>query len=195
MNLIHFFGGRALACSATIFAGNRPVTSADIATGAEGVGPIAGDRLHARFDTEKGVPAYFDSIRNAGVKEANFGLQLIGSRGLIDLRIDTEPLAHLVPGNPFLPRGESRPWIPISSAGPGKPEPIADLGKQVANHVLPARDLIAAISENRQPLCSAEDGRVTVEMIAAVFASHRAGGARVPLPLANRAHPWEDGSF
>jgi hypothetical protein len=63
------------------------------------------------------------------------------------------------------------------------------LKPQVANHILAARDLLAAIQENRAPLCSAEDGRVTVEMISAVFASHRREGARVAIPLKEREHP------
>ena len=190
MNLIHFFGGKPLACSATILDGKRPVIRNDIKEGAEGVGLLAGDRVHARFEMEGGFPAYFDSIRNAGVKEANFGIQIVGTKGLIDLRIDVQPLAHFVPGNPFLPSANARPWTPISSAGIGLPEPIADLGKQVANHILPARDLIGAIREDRPTLCSAEDGRVTVEMIAAVFASHAQRGQRIDLPLAKREHPW-----
>jgi hypothetical protein len=39
------------------------------------------------------------------------------------------------------------------------------------------------------PLCSAEDGRVMVEMISAVFVSHRLGGARVTFPLKTRVAP------
>jgi hypothetical protein len=141
---------------------------------------------------EQGSIAYFDSIRSAGVAAASFGLQVIGNKGLIDFRIDLEPLAHFVPGNPFQPTIESRPWIPISSAGIGKPEPIADLKSQVTNHILPARDLIAAIEQDRPTQCSAEDGRVTVEMIAAVFASHTRQGARVAIPLASREHPFSN---
>jgi predicted dehydrogenase len=188
-NLVHHFAGKPVACSAVMLKGNAPATPADVQPGAEGVGPIAGDRVHARYEMEKGVVAYFDSIRSAGVAAASFGLQLIGTKGLIDLRVDREPLAHFVPGNPFQPVAEPRPWIPISSAGIGKPEPTANLAADSANHQFPARDLLAAMRENRPPLCSAADGRVTVEMITAVFASHVQGGARVPLPLASREHP------
>lgn len=188
------FAGEAVACSAVLLDGNRPVTPTDIVDGAEGVGPIAGNRLHARYEMSSGVPLYFDSIRDAGVKEANFGLQLIGTRGLIDLRIDVEPLAHLVRGNPFLPRAEPRQWIPISSAGIGKPEPIVNLKQLVADHTMAARDLFAAIREDRPPLSSAEDGRAVVEMIHAAFASHAAGGRRIALPLESREHPFKSWS-
>ncbi|MHA3771052.1 Gfo/Idh/MocA family protein [Verrucomicrobiota bacterium sgz303538] len=188
-NLMHHLAGKPLTCSAELLVDGRPATQADVQEGAEGVGPLAGNRLHARFEMEAGVPAYFDSIRSAGVSEANFGLQLIGNKGIIDLRIDTEPLAHFVPGNPHRPTAEPRPWIPITSAGIEKPEPISEIKPLVANHTLAGRDLLAAIKENRAPLCSAEDGRVTVEMISAVFASHVRGGARVKIPLQNRGNP------
>jgi hypothetical protein len=51
------------------------------------------------------------------------------------------------------------------------------------------RDLIAAMREDRAPLCSAQDGRLTVEMVCAVFESHRLNGQRVTLPLQKRVNP------
>ena len=138
---------------------------------------------------ERGIPVFFDSIVNAGAKGSGFGLQLIGTKGIIDLRFDTEPLAQLLSGNPFQPVKEPRAWIPISSAGPSQSEPIADIKEQVTSHLLPARDLLAAIREDRAPLCSAADGRAVIEMIMAVFESHRLDGRRVAWPLVNRQNP------
>ena len=188
-NMIHFFGGAPLACTATVLQDGRPATRADVKDGAEGVGPLAGNQVHARFEMACGVPAFFDSVQNAGVKSAGFGLQLVGTEGVINLRCDQEPAAYLMAGSPFHPVPEPRTWIPISSAGPGKPEPIAGLGKLLSSHVLPGRDLIAALREDRDPLCSASAGGMIVEMITAVFESHRLGGARVPLPLKTRQNP------
>jgi hypothetical protein len=175
--------------SALLAQDGRPVTKSDIREGAEGIGPIAGNQAHARFDTDNGVPIFFDSLANAGVKTAGFGLQLIGTKGIVDFRCDTEPLAQICLGNPFQPAKEPRAWTPISSAGIGQPEPIADLKEQVSLHLLPARDLIAAMNENRQPLCSAADGRLVIEMIMAVFASHRQNSQRVAFPLTDRENP------
>ena len=189
LNLIHYFGGAPLACSAAVLQDGRAVTLADVKEGAEGTGPLAGNQVHARFEMERGVPAFFDSVQNAGNTAAGFGVQLVGTKGIIDLRADEEPLAHLLAGSPFQPGKESRAWVLISSAGIGKPEPITDLGKQLSGHFISGRDLIAAIREDRPPLCSAQDGRVTVEMITAVFESHRLGGQRVTWPLAQRSHP------
>jgi predicted dehydrogenase len=188
-NMIHFFGGKPVACTATVLQEGHPVTRADVKDGAEGVGPLAGNEVHARFEMECGVPAFFESVQKAGVKSVGFGLQLIGTGGIIDLRCDTEPVAHIIAGNPFQPAKEPRAWTPISSAGIGKPEPIEALGKLVMSHAVGGRDLIAAIREDRAPLCSANDGRIIVEMISAVFESHRLGGQRVTFPLKTRQSP------
>ncbi len=187
-NLIHTFGGEPLACSATVRQDGKPATKADIIEGSEGVGPLAGNEVHARFEMANGVPAFFDSVQNAGTKEAGFGVQLIGTKGLIDLRIDNEPLAHLIKGSPFQPVKEPRVWQPISSGGVGQPEPMADI-KGVMEHVAGVRDLIAAVEKKRAPLCSAKDARVTLEMVMGIFESHRLNGARVELPLKSREHP------
>ncbi len=189
MNLVHFFAGKPLACSATLLQNGRPVTRDDVKDGAEGIGPIAGNEVHARFETERGIPVFFDSIQKAGSKDAGFGIQLIGTGGVIDLRFDADPVAHFREGNPHQPSATPRSWVPISSAGIGKPEPEPNAGKLTMSHVTPGRDLIAAIREDRAPLCSAEDGRVIVEMISAVFESHQLGGTRVTFPLKTRQAP------
>ena len=189
MNMIHFFGGNPIACTATVLQDGHPITRAEVKDGAEGVGPIAGNEVHARFEMERGIPAFFESVQKAGVKNAGFGLQLIGTGGVIDLRCDSEPVAHILLGNPFQPAAEPRAWTPISTAGIGKPEPIENLGKLISSHAVAGRDLIAAIREDRAPLCSASDGRIIVEMISAVFESHRLGGQRVTFPLKTRKNP------
>ena len=189
LNLVCYFGGKPVGCSATILQDGRLVARADVKDGAEGVGPLAGNEVHARFDMERGVPAFFDSVAKAGVPAAGFGLQLVGTKGIIDLRIDQDPVAHHLAGNPFRPVKEPRAWVPISTAGIGRPEPAADLGRQVMGHLAGGRDLLASIREDRQPLCGARDGRTTVEMISAVFESHRQQGQRVAFPLALRDNP------
>ena len=50
------------------------------------------------------------------------------------------------------------------------------------------KDLIEAIEKDRQPLGSMYDGRAALEMILAVYESHRLN-APVELPLKNREHP------
>lgn len=192
LDLTRYFTGKPLDCSAVVLKDGRSLVASDIAEGAEGIGPLGGNEIHARFSSERGVPVFFDSIANAGTREAGFGLQLIGTEGIIDLRIDAEPLAHYCKGSPFRPAIGKREWVPLTSGGIGQPEPRADIRAGVGGHEYPARDLLAAITENREPLCSAEDGRSIVEMILAVFASHRRDGVAVSLPLAERKSPLAD---
>jgi predicted dehydrogenase len=183
------FVGQLVGCSASLLLNGKPVTKADIKDGEEGVGPIGGNALHARFETESGAPFFFDSIAGAGTKEAGFGLQVIGTKGVIDIRGDQSPVAHLRSGNPFVPSTDAKAWVPITSAGVDQPEPIADVAKEVSSHATAGRDLVAAIRENRAPLCDARAGAAIIEAIMAVFESHRHGGALVTLPIGERQNP------
>ena len=189
-NLAAYFGGAPQACSATVMQDGRPIAKADVKEGDEGIGALAGNEVHARFELGNGVPLFFDSVQNAGVKEAGFGLQIIGTKGIIDFRIDKEPVAHLCAGSPFNPDvKEGRLWQPITTGGIDKDEPISNLGGQVASHETAGLDLIAAIRENRAPLVDAAQGRRTIEMVSAVFESHRLNGQRVTFPLQTRVNP------
>lgn len=188
LNLMQYFGGDPLSCSATLYQDGRRATKADVRAGGEGLGLMAGNELHARYEFSKGVIGTFDSIANDGTRNAGFGLQLIGSNGIINLQADRTPLAHLIPGNPFQPTKEPRPWIPITTAGPGEPEINGTALTETMNHIGPARDLIDAIRNDRAPLCDIRQAAWTVEMICAVLESHRQDGRAVRLPLRERGN-------
>ncbi|MFY8229834.1 MAG: Gfo/Idh/MocA family protein [Opitutales bacterium] len=181
-NLATLFTGAAISCEATILVEGRPATKADTRPGDEGVGLIVGDELHARYETKSGIPLYFDSKKGTPAKGTPFGARLIGTKGVISLQIDEEPLA-------ILERDGVK--TPITTAGIGKPEPIKDIKQVNGGHHGAVRDLLAAIAEKREPLCGPEAGRETVELTLAVFASFVADGKKVALPLAGRAHPLQ----
>jgi predicted dehydrogenase len=189
LNMAAFFGGDPVACSAVVRQDGKLVNRGHVKAGDEGIGPLAGNEVHARYELADGLIFYFDSIKDAGVREAGFGLQIIGTKGVIDFRADKEPLAHLLPGSPFQPSAQPRQWIPITSGGVGKPEQVADLARLLSSHELAGRDLLASIEQNRPPLCDAVQGRQTLEMISAVFESHRLGGQQVEFPLKTRVNP------
>lgn len=196
MNLAAYFGGPPRAVSATLLQDGRPVQKADVRDGAEGIGLLAGNELHARFELESGLPFYFDSLQHARRRDtatdrpASFGLQIIGTEGVIDLRADQHPLAAIRQGSPFDPDfAQPQVWQAVSSAGIGKPEPDAKLAQTLTSQVLPGRDLLRAVREGRQPLCDGEQGRQTIEMICGVFESHRLNGQRVSFPLQTRVNP------
>jgi predicted dehydrogenase len=179
-NLATLFTGPAVSCEAAILVEGRPATKADIRPGDEGVGLIVGDEIHARYETKSGIPLYFDSKKGSWTKGTPFGARLIGTKGVISLQIDEEPLA-------ILERDGAK--TPITTAGIGKPEPIKDIRLINGGHHGAVRDLLAAIAEKRETLCGPAAGRETVELTLAVFASFAADGKKVILPLADRAHP------
>ena len=179
-NLATLFTGAATSCQASILVEGRPATKADIRPGDEGVGLIVGDEIHARYETKSGIPLYFDSKKGTWTKGSSFGARLIGTKGVISLQIDEEPLA-------ILERDGNK--TPITTAGIGKPEPIKDIRLINGGHHGAVRDLLAAIAEKRAPLCGPEAGRETVELTLGVFASFAADGKKVTLPLADRQHP------
>jgi predicted dehydrogenase len=179
-NLATLFTGPATSCQASILVDGRPATKADIRPGDEGVGPIVGDEVHARYETKSGIPLYFDSKKGTWTKGTPFGARLIGTKGVISLQIDEEPVA-------ILERDGKK--TPITTGGIGQPEPIKDIRLVNGGHHGAVRDLLAAIADKREPLCGPKDGLETVELTLAVFASFTAGGAKVTLPLADRAHP------
>jgi predicted dehydrogenase len=179
-NLATLFTGPAISCEATIRVEGRPATKADILPGDEGVGPIVGDEIHARYETKSGIPLYFDSKKGSWTKGTPFGARLIGTKGIISLQVDEEPLA-------ILERDGKK--TPITTAGIGQPETIQDIKLVNGGHHGAIRDLLAAIAEKREPLCGPEAGRETIELTMGVFASFAAGGKKVTLPLADRQHP------
>ncbi|MEM7012663.1 MAG: Gfo/Idh/MocA family oxidoreductase [Verrucomicrobiota bacterium] len=185
LNLVHYFGGKPISCTGVMKKDGKLVTKDDIFEGAEGLGKLAGNQLHARYELESGLTAYFDTIANDGTKGEGFGLIIVGSEGMINIQCDRKPVAHLIPGNPFQPVAKPQP-IPITSGGAGVEEPDPDTIANVHNHVVACRDLIEAIEQDREPLCSVHEGALTVEMICAVLESHRQAGAAVSFPLGQR---------
>ncbi|QDT02257.1 putative oxidoreductase YvaA [Rubripirellula lacrimiformis] len=191
LNLVQHFGGHPKSCSARVFQDGRPVTADDVKPGSEGLGSMAGNQVRARFETEKGITAYYDSFANDGTAAKGFCLQMIGSKGVIMLHIDANPIAHFLPGNPFQRPNGDRPWIPITTAGLGKPETQRDVVAKVHDHILGVEDLIQACDDDRRPLCDARDGLTTVEMICAVFESHRQAGKEISFPLTQRGNAFD----
>lgn len=181
LNLAPLFAGKLTACSAMIYQDERPATNADMKEGDEGIGPVAGNRLHARFETESGIPVFFESIRGKGTSDANFGMQIIGTKGIFDIRIDTEPLVHFLHVNINKPQLNGKNWTPVSSEGIGIVEPINNIKSLIEGHQAPIIDLLACIENNRQPLCNMYEGKATIQAIMGVLDSHTQGGKRVLL--------------
>ncbi|MGY8689995.1 MAG: gfo/Idh/MocA family oxidoreductase, partial [Verrucomicrobiales bacterium] len=85
------------------------------------------------------------------------------------------------------PGRTGKSWIPITTQGAGIPETFKGKGHHQGN-VAACVDLIQAVEGDLQPEASLYDGRTTVEMIAAVFESHRLQST-VEMPLKTRVNP------
>ncbi len=186
MNLMHTFGGEPDWCFASVEQDGKPVTKEQVHEGNEGIGLLAGDTVSAMYGMADGVTAYFGSHRAAAGSPSRFGLQIFGSKGVIELLTGYLPGAYLLPDSSWSPGRSGAKWVPISSAGAGQMEPLE--GDNHTGNVVACRDLIDAIEQDRLPECNILEARMTVEMIAAVFESHRAGGP-VKIPLQTRKNP------
>jgi predicted dehydrogenase len=186
-DLINLLAGPPQWCLARVFAKGHPIGKEDVQPGSEGIGPLAGDEVHAMYGLAQNVTAYFDSVRNAGGEPTRFGLSLYGTKGVVEVSFGYLPTAHFLPGSSWSPGRSGKTWIPISSAGVGQPEPLADGGLPAGN-LLAVKDLIAALEEDRRPVSSIHDARIAMEMIFAVFESHRLGRS-LTIPLENRENP------
>lgn len=185
MNLMHQFGGEPNWCFATVQQNGHPITAADVQPGNEGIGPLAGDMVQAMYGMDEGVTAYFASHRQAAGNR--FGLQIFGSKGVVEILTGHLPSVSYLDDPSWSPGRSGRTWQSVSSAGVGKPEPHVDGGLHAGN-ILACQDLLKAIQEDRQPEASVYEGRLTVEMIVAVFESQRKG-CPVNFPLETRENP------
>ena len=186
MDMILALGGYPEWCHATVLQNGKPVTQNDVFDGPEGIGPLAGDELHAMYKMSGGGVAYFSSLKHAG-KKKRYALQIFGSKGIIELTEGILPSVTYLDDITWSPGRSGTQWQTISSAGIGKPEPLSGR-KYQARYMLMIEDLLAAIEQDRQPLSGLYEARSVVEMIVAVFESHRQG-VPVKFPLENRNNP------
>jgi predicted dehydrogenase len=191
LDLMRAVAGDPQSCYATVDQAGRSITAADLIDGPEGIGPLAGDAVHARYTFDSGnILGHFDSVRDAGRGSTRFGLQIFGTDGVIEVLTGHVTKCHILQDPLWSPGRSGGAWTPITSAGIGKPEPLADGGLHGGN-VLAVNDLIDCIENPmRRPKCSVYDARWTIEMISGVFASQVAGGP-VVLPLVERGNPLQ----
>jgi predicted dehydrogenase len=187
MDLMRLLAGDARWCFARVWQNGKPVLRGDVRDGGEGMGPVAGDHITPTYGFDHGIAGYFASHKARDGVGARFGLQILGSKGVIQLTTGSLPAVYFLEDPSWFPGQSKAVWQPITSAGLGKPEPLSDEGLGQGNMWI-VKDLIEAIEQDRQPLCSNYDGRAALEMIMAVYESHRLKRA-VELPLANRQHP------
>jgi predicted dehydrogenase len=185
-DLMRLLAGDPRWCFARVLQDGRPATKADVREGGENMGPVLGDAIFATYGFDKGFGSFGTHKAKAGVG-VRYGLWLYGTKGVIYTGTGSLPRAAFLDDPSWTGDGGKKAWQEITSAGLGKPEPLADGGLGQGN-VWIVRDLLEAIEKDRQPLGSMYDGRAALEMILAVYESYRLKGP-AELPLTNRKHP------
>jgi predicted dehydrogenase len=165
----------------------KPITKANVVEGKEGLGPLAGDHVQATYQFANGVTGYFASKRNQAGTPSRFGLQVFGSKGVVEHLSGYQEQVNFLADPSWSPGRSGKTWQKVTSAGIDQPEPLKGRGLHDGN-VAAVKDLLSAIETKREPLCGVQDARLTIEMIMAVFESQRLGRP-VTFPLENRQHP------
>jgi len=188
LDMVRFLGGHPEWCYAHMSQGGEPVSQRHVVEGNEGLGPFAGDVVHAMWGMPDSSTAYFGSHRKAQDDASRNALQVFGSRGILEIREGTLPTVKYLADPSWCPGRSGAQWQDVSSAGIGLPEPLSG-PEYEARHALGIRDLLGAIENDRAPLCGVRESRAVTEMILSVFESHRLKRP-VTLPLETRVHPF-----
>ncbi len=197
LDLACFFFGAPESVFADITTEGRPLRKTDRVVTREPLGPVAGDEVMAYYPFPSGVRCIFESRKDLAGRGVRMGIVVEGTTGTLAVRYDEERKLRLSRSPSPCEDESSFEDIPlheervIPGALPLNLDSIVGHRRYFAeNNRLAAWDLICAIAENREPLASARDARITLEMIHGAYAS-QLSDARVRLPLENRNHPLE----
>lgn len=185
-DLMRFFAGDAVFCTARVLQRGVDITRADGHTIQEQIGRVAGDEIDAQFAFAGGVQGTFTSRTRLRDRVNHWGIELVGSKGSARILADVFPAVHVLKSDPWNAEGRADQWRRWEE-DPGAKLDAEQRGFEVANRRL-VDDWLDAIRTNREPVCSGRNAMKSLEMIMAVY--HAAlSGRRVPLPLADRSHP------
>jgi predicted dehydrogenase len=183
-DLMRLFAGNPQWAFAHVTEKGRELAREHVRQGSEPVGNVAGDQVAAMFAFPGGIHGYFGSMANDYLLGDRCGLTLCCSRGAIFINLGSSRSGQsFLLRSPAWRSGRGNPsWEEIP--GPG-PEVVGNWDRASASM---AADLLEAIQQNREPACSARDGRWPVEMASGVYQS-QISGRRINLPLSSRLDP------
>ena len=179
LNMMRFFAGDVAWMSAQVTVDGRELTPEDVRESSEPVGPIAGDCINSFFAFASGVAGLFDSRKDQAGSNQRYGMEIIGSDGILSLRGGAGSELMIYPHPVFRPADAEQTWEPVTDL----PDDSLGTGNQLA-----IADLIAAAEEDREPISSARDAVAALEMILGTYEA-QVTGARVRVPLIHREHP------
>lgn len=185
-DLMQYFAGEPMWCSARILQGGHEITPADARAATENIGPVTGDDIFSQFHFPGGVHGTFRSCASNRDTAGPWGLELVGMKGSVKVHMEMVPRIYILKSNNWSAQGKTDEWKRWSE-DPTMGMADADRGFARANARV-VDDWLEAIATGREPVCSASAATKALEMAMAVFAAGLAKG-RVEFPLKNRQHP------
>ena len=91
LDMIRFLGGHPKWCFAHMSQNGEPVSKRHVFQGNEGLGPLAGNVVYATWGMSDSSVAYFGSHRNAEGDPSRYALQILGTKGIIEIQEGTLP--------------------------------------------------------------------------------------------------------
>jgi predicted dehydrogenase len=161
-------------------------------------GLVLGQRVFSSLGFQNGLQAEVHFLNQPQGQDAGYGFDIVGTEGTLALRRSVQTELFLQKSVHRGPAG-AREWerIPVDegaglipSAGTLPSDTAAGDAQRHACQRRLLRDLFDAIAVGREPSSSGQDGLKALELVMAVWESHRRH-APVPLPLARREHPLE----
>lgn len=207
LDLETFFCGAPEFVWADITTTGKPIVKTDRAKTVEPLGPVAGENIYSVFRFPGGVNGIFESRRGLYDYDNdinNMGISVTGTAGtlamLFDDRINSSKRHLRISRHAPQPDGldcfedvQLKEDRLIPGAEPLDYSFCGGLDIPVAPFFLEANrfaawDLIQSIKENRLPVSNQYNGRLAVEMISGIYASHLARKT-IYFPLADRNYP------
>lgn len=186
-SMMQKIGGKPFQCSATVSEGGQSVGKTHVKPGAEGIGPLAGDHVQATYSFPKAVTGFFASRKGMGGNPTRFAIQVFGSKGVIEIESGYGVPGYILRDSSWSPGRSGSKWEKITSAGIAVDETATNLTYE-GGHIAAIGDLIHAIETHQDTLCNHRESTGLIEMIVAVFESHRVGQP-VLMPLKTRVNP------
>jgi predicted dehydrogenase len=187
-DLLRLLVGDATWCTARILQEGREFTRADAHKVQEQIGLVGGTEIEAQFAFANGVLANFTSRASLRQTVAHWGMELIGSKGVVRLLMDVFPRVFQLDAGQWETAGKTDRWRPLQD-DPTLIFTPEQRGFGPANRRV-VDDWLEAVRTRREPQCS---GRAAMRALEMVMAVYQAGlsGARVSFPLASRRHPLD----
>lgn len=183
----HFAGDPRWCFGRCNTGGKRSAIPADVAQAREPIGPILGDHITAQFGFDGLTTGTFFTHKAKVGGGKRYNMEIKGTKGIVQMEYGVFAPTFFCDDVTWMPGQSKAAWQPITSNGLGKPETL-DKNEIVNGNIFIVNDLIDAIEKDRLPLDGIHDGRASLEMILAVYESHKLDKP-VELPLKNRKHP------